>query len=148
MLEINNLTSHRISEKFLRKVARIVLKGEKKKEVQISLAFVGEKRIKELNKKYLNRNRVTDVLSFPESKFLLKKTKELNKMESLGEIVICLNQIKKNAKRFNSQFKTELSRILIHGILHLLDYDHEKSQKMEKKENYYLSLAFHQRKIN
>ena len=61
----------------------------------------------------------------------------------LGEIVICLNEIKKNTRRFKSQFKIELARVLIHGILHLLGYDHEKSekksQKMERKEKYYLS---------
>jgi len=61
----------------------------------------------------------------------------------LGEIVICLREVKKNARRFNSTFKKELVRVLIHGILHLLGYDHEKlekeAEKMEEKENYYLS---------
>ncbi|PIR71400.1 MAG: rRNA maturation RNase YbeY, partial [Candidatus Nealsonbacteria bacterium CG10_big_fil_rev_8_21_14_0_10_37_25] len=86
-------------------------------------------RIRKLNKKYRGKNRMTDVLSFPDN--------------GLGEIVICLREVKKNAKKFGSSFKKELSTCLIHGILHLLGYDHEKSveevKKMRDREEYYLS---------
>ena len=85
--------------------------------------------MKELNKKYRRKNRETDVLSFPG--------------EKEGEVIICPSVVKKNAKNFGSSFKSELVRILIHGILHLLGYDHEKSKKeaikMEKKQAYYLA---------
>ena len=53
--------------------------------------------------------------------------------------------MKKNAKRFDSNFETELAKVLIHGILHLLGQDHEKNEiaakKMEEKQNYYLGLC-------
>jgi len=123
MVEINNLTTVSIDEEFLKKVAEKVLEGEKAKG-ELSIALVGQGRIRELNKKYRGKNRVTDVLAFPSN--------------GLGEIVICLREVKKNAKRFGSSFEKELATCLIHGILHLLGYDHEK---MEEKQKYYLSIC-------
>jgi probable rRNA maturation factor len=136
MIEINNLTTVSVDEEFLKKVAKEVL--EKETPVQktgtrgdLSIALVGQGRIRELNKKYRGKNRVTDVLAFPGN--------------GLGEIVICLREVKKNAKRFNTTFKKELARVLIHGLLHLLGEDHEKSEAeaktMEEKQNYYLNLC-------
>ena len=119
MIEINNLTASSVDEEFLKGVAKKVLKGEKKKEIDLSIAFVGEARMRKLNKKYRGKNKVTDVLSFG---------------NELNEIVICLREVKKNAKKYNSTFKKELARVLIHAILHLLGYEHEK---MQEKEEYY-----------
>jgi len=129
MIEINNLTTNPVAKEFLKKIAKKVLKGENKSEAEISIALVGEGRIMELNKKYRGKNRVTDVLAFGDN-------------DGLGEIVICLREVKKNAKKYDTTFEKELSKVLIHGILHLLGYNHEKSEvqakKMEEKENYYL----------
>lgn len=154
MIEINNLTTNPVDEEFLKKIIEKVLEGEsaswRKKEANLSIVLVGQGRIRELNKRYRGENRVTDVLAFP------------NQELGLGEIVICLREVKKNAKRFSSTFEKELARVLIHGILHLLGYDHEKSEKtakeveetkasslpfatarvMEEKQNYYLKLFF------
>ena len=62
--------------------------------------------------------------------------------KELGEIVICLSEVKKNAKRLKLDYNKELVRVLIHGILHLAGYDHERGEKeagkMKDKENYYL----------
>lgn len=131
MIEINNLTTDPVDEEFLKKVSQKVLEGEKQKDKNLSIALVGQGRIRKLNKKYRGKNRVTDVLSFPE--------------DGLGEIVICLREVKKNTKRHNSTFKKELAQVLIHGILHLLGYNHEiskeKAKKMAEKENYYLELC-------
>ncbi len=145
MIEINNLTTNSVSEDFLRRIAKIVLEGEGKKEVGLSIAFVGQGRMREINKKYRKKNRVTDVLAFPESKVLLEKFRVglFQKVQGLGEIIICLREVKKNAKKFKSSFDKELAKVLIHGILHLLGYDHEKSEteaeKMKEKEECYLS---------
>ena len=122
MIEINNLTSGRgVDEKFLKRVASLVLVQEKK-EKKLSLALVGQKRIKELNRKYRKKNRATDVLSFPYG--------------DSGEIVLCPGVIRKNAKEYGLPFKKELARILIHGLLHLSRHGH---QEIIKKEEYYLS---------
>lgn len=130
MIEINNLTTVSIDEEFLKMVVKRVLEEENTEKVDLSIALVGQGRMRALNKKYLGKNRVTDVLAFP------------NKNMGLGEIVICLREVKKNAKRFGTTFEKELSTCLIHGILHLLGYNHEKSEadakKMENRQNYYL----------
>lgn len=139
MIEINNLTTNPIDQDFFKKVAEEVLEGEKKRGAELSIALVGQGRIRELNKRYRGKNRVTDVLAFGEnSKF--------RPIQGLGEIVICLREVKKNAKKFNQSFEKELTRVLIHGTLHLLGYNHEKSDRegkiMEEKENYYLPRIF------
>ena len=123
MIEVNNLTTVSADEEFLKKVVEKVLESENKNK-DLSIALVGQGRIRELNKKYRGKNRVTDVLAFPSN--------------GLGEIVICLREVKKNAKRFGSSFEKELATCLIHGILHLLGYDHEK---MEEKQKYYLLIC-------
>lgn len=131
MIEINNLTATPINDDFLKKVAERILK-EEKREADLSIALVGLNRIRELNKKYRKKDKITDVLSF--------------KYNHSGEVVICPQEVKKDAERLKSAFKKELARVLIHGTLHLLGYDHEKSkkkaQKMTEKENYYLNLVF------
>jgi probable rRNA maturation factor len=139
MIEINNLTVDRINMRFLSKVAKIVLIGENKKGADLSIALVGQRRIKNLNKKYRKKNQATDVLVFGQNqKFPITPKSGLD----LGEVIICLREVKKNAKRFKSGFEKELARVLIHGILHLLGYSHKKSKigakEMEKRENYYL----------
>lgn len=148
MIEINNLTTVSINEDFLKKIAKKVLEGEKaRKEVNMSIALVGPGRIKKINKRYRGKNRITDVLSFSEFKIELGQFKvgDLKKTRDLGEIIICLREVKKNAKKYKLEFETELARVLIHGVLHLLGYDHEKSGKeakeMEEKQNYYLSKS-------
>lgn len=136
MIEINNLTARTVSEEFIVNVAKLVLKGENKKNASLSIALVGPKIIKALNKKYRGKNRATDVLAFCENS-------KLKTPGGLGETVICPGEVDKNAKRFGFTFKKELARVLIHGLLHLLGYDHERSEKeakkMERKQEYYLS---------
>ena len=132
MINITNLTTQSIDENFLKKVPEKVLEQENKKGQDLSIVLVGPERMRKLNKRYRGKNRVTDVLAFG-------STEE----GELGEVVICLSEIKKNAKRFNSTFEKELILCLIHGILHLLGYDHEiskeKEKEMEEKQQYYIS---------
>lgn len=142
MIECNNLTDIYVDEEYLKKILEKVLK-EEKKQGELSIALIGRARIKELNKNYRKKNRVTDVLSFREKEVLAPDFPSLEtKFLGLGEVVICLPEVIKNAKKFEITFEKELARILIHGVLHLLGYDHEKGEKraenMQKKEKYYL----------
>ncbi|MBU2578840.1 rRNA maturation RNase YbeY [Patescibacteria group bacterium] len=137
MIEINNLTKTRIDQNFVKKIVSVVLKTEKKtKSNTLSIALVGTERMRKLNKKYRNKNQTTDILSFCEfsNDFFVKG---LEQIENLGEIIICLREVKKNSQKINITFEKEFTRVLIHGILHLLGYDHEKSKKqaiiMQKK---------------
>ncbi len=140
MIEIRNLTKVKIDRKALTAVAKKVLKSENIKLKGLSVVFLGSGEIRKLNKKYRGKNQPTDVLSFNQDcNFPFSE-------EELGEIAICPQQVKKNAERLGEKFKKELSRVLIHGILHLLGYDHEKNvneaRRMEEKQEYYLSLFF------
>ena len=146
------MTAVAVDKDFLEQIVKKVLRGENSKETNLSIAFVGERRMRKLNKKYRKKNKATDVLSFGEvSSFQMPVRRvclsggQADSIMGLGEVVICLRTVKKNAKRQNLTFREEIARVLIHGILHLLGYDHEKSQKaakkMEKKECYYLSEA-------
>ena len=128
MIEINNLSGKEINGNFSKKVCQEVLKGEAKK-IDLSVAFLKSEAVKKLNKKYREKDKPTDVLSFLYG--------------NSGEIIICPEVVAKNAKKTGSNFKKELTLVLIHGILHLLGYDHEKNAKkallMEKKQESYLS---------
>lgn len=142
MIEINNLTQSKVSDVLVKTAAENVLKGEGFSPASIvSVAFVGPGRMRKLNKTYRGKNKTTDILSFPESKVAFGKFKigKLEKIQGLGELIICLREVNKNAKKFNISTDKELVRVVIHGVLHLLDFDHEKdSGEMFKKEITYL----------
>ncbi len=121
---------------------RIILKaidrlnlGLNKNKIEISINLISEARIKTLNQKYRGKNKVTDVLSFP----IDSKPMPRSAIIPLGDIFICLPFAKKQAKRENIDIEKKLSWLIIHGFLHLLGYDHDKSEKdrleMEKLEN-------------
>ncbi|MDD5721273.1 MAG: rRNA maturation RNase YbeY [Candidatus Pacebacteria bacterium] len=94
------------------------------KKYSLSIACVDEKTSKEINKKYRNKNKPTNILSF-----LLSKNE--------GEIILCPAVIKKEAKNFNKTFSDFLGFLVIHGMLHLKGYEH--GSKMEEMEEKYLS---------
>jgi len=148
MVEIHNLTRISVKKDFLKKIVKEILKKENKKGV-ISVILVNSRRIWQLNKKYRRENKKTDVLSFPVAPkekifFPVVGAKKIEK--ELGEIIICPQEVKKNSKIFGLGFEKELKRVLIHGVLHLLGYNHEKSKReaeiMRIKEEYYLCQFF------
>ena len=113
----------------------------KKNTLICSLLLSGTKEIKNLNKKFRKKNKSTDVLSFPfyEKNQLNNKIRK-DKEVYLGDIIINLSQVKK--KNNKAKFKEELNKLWIHGLLHLLGYDHKSNsqylqmQKLEKKFSY------------
>lgn len=110
----------------------MVLKEEKARpDCELSFVFVDDKFIKPLNKKYLNANHPTDVLSFNFPYFSKEKIK------FLGEIIISCETVKRNASIYGNTPNNELIFCVIHGILHLLGYgDYTKRSKdvMFKKQ--------------
>jgi len=118
MLEIANLTKHKIDKNLLKNAAAnaLAILGTRGLE-NISLVLVGETKIKALNWKYLKRNRVTDVLSF----------------EDLNEIFICVPEAARQSKLLKTSLNSELTRLLAHGIVHLKGYEHERSKSAELK---------------
>jgi len=113
--------------KILESAAKTLKLGGSKIEVSVNLT--GETKIKNLNKKYRNKNTATDVLSFPLSTDVLKKYDIL----PLGDIFICLPVAKKEAEEENISIEKKLAWLTVHGFLHLLGYNHEKSAKDAKK---------------
>lgn len=110
---------------------KIVYKHFKLKQ-GISIALVSPQEIQVLNKVYRHKNKVTDVLSF-----------NLDSDDLLGELVICLHKAKEQAKSHKKSLKEELQLLTVHGVLHLLGYDHELSEaeylKQEIMQNKILS---------
>ena len=114
----------------------------KKKHFYFTLLLSEDKQIKNLNKKFREKNKSTDILSFPfqtkkELKKILKKEKEIY----LGDIIINLNKMHNNKiKNFNIEF----DRLWIHGLVHLFGYEHEKDKdfkEMQRVEKKYYDLV-------
>ena len=133
ILPIKNFTKQKLHQKYLNRIADETLKvAEFKKPAEISLVIVGEKRIRTLNKKYRGIDKITDVLSFGNGaidRIVKSKTAEFinppDNIVRLGEIFICYSQAAKQAKQKNHSVKRETTILLIHGILHLLGYEHK-----------------------
>ena len=106
---------------------------ENKSVGQLSFIFCSDNYLLKINKKYLNHDFFTEVISFDHS--------EENHIS--GDIYISIDRVKENAKEFGYSLKDELHRIIIHGLLHLLGYS-DKTQElkatMKEKEDFYLSL--------
>ncbi len=138
MIEINNTIKFTVDKKLFTGLAKKIIKGENK-QIDLSVAFIAKDKMKEINKKYRKKNKATDVLSFESSEGFTN----LNSRLSLGEVIICPDIVRENAKKFGNTFKYELIKVFIHGVLHVLGYDHEKSKKealkMEEREKFYLS---------
>ena len=113
IIEINNITKNKINTKILQKGIAAFNKKIKAGDETVSVAFVSEAKIKELNKRYRGINKVTDILSFVGDK------------DNFGELIICYPQIKRQAKEGHHSIDDELLFIFIHGLLHLAGYDDE-----------------------
>ena len=105
------------------------------KNFLFTIHSLSENESKELNHKTFNKNKPTDVLSFP----LYNDIDSINKLdksmsEDMGDMFICRNIIKKNAEIYNKDFVEELQYIVIHGLLHLIGYSHEKNDKLKVYE--------------
>ncbi len=97
---------------------------------------LNESESKKLNQKTFNKNKPTDVLSFP----LYNDIEAINQLdqsmhEDMGDMFICRKVIKKNAEIYDKDFVEELQYIVIHGLLHLIGYSHEKSDKLKTYES-------------
>jgi len=120
----------------LKKVEKTLLTIKNKKflniiknysSLSVSIVFVSKKKMKELNFKYRKKNSTTDVLSFPYLE------PELPDNLYIGEILIDPERVYCQSKLYGITFWQELTRVLIHGFLHLIGYDHEKSVNQAKK---------------
>ena len=101
-------------------------------ESWISVNFVKKSKVQELNAKYNKLDMSTDVLSFP---FVFVDSGEKVDNEELGEIYISEDVVKENAKEYKVKYEEELLRVLIHGALHILGYDHKGNLNVPEPED-------------
>ena len=123
-----------LNEKKITKAADKILSILKQPQAELSILFVGDKKMSQLNNSYRGISKSTDVLSF-EAQIPVTQT---DCDTVLGDIVINVHRAEFQAKSWGTTFYNEIYRLLIHGTLHLLGYDHEASnyyaRKMRKKE--------------
>lgn len=125
-IEIINEFGYEKDYSYLDKVISIALEEEKVENAIFSIIFVSEDRIQEINKEYRGIDKVTDVISFA---FEDNPDIIYDDFRFLGEIYICIPRMMEQAKLYGHSEVRELSFLTVHGILHLLGYDH-----MEKKD--------------
>ena len=132
----NNLWNKKIKKKdiFFNKLVKFFPKKYRfiGKKISLSILLSDNKRIKKLNKSFRNKDKPTDVLSFP-----FEKKLNLKKNTYLGDIVISYEFMNKPKNLTNLDFKNKVIKIFIHGFLHLLGHDHVKLKdfkKMSKEE--------------
>jgi len=112
-IEVYNGTRQRVPQLLLKRAGDVVGKKMRAGGCDISVAFIGERRMRTLNRIYRGKDAVTDVLSFVEA----------GERRRAGEVVLCYQQIKRQAKRQGTSVQTELVFIFVHGLLHVLGYD-------------------------
>ncbi len=127
--QINDLFGYKKDYSFLDSVIARTLTKENAAGSIFSIIFVDEAKIQEINKAYRNIDRVTDVISFA-----LEDQKDDFQLEErvLGDIFICIPRMQEQAVSYDHSEKRELAFLVVHGLLHLLGYDHQTKIDEEK----------------
>ena len=122
------------NEAKIKKIVKTVYQNENVYDSHISIIFTNDELVSLLKKSFFKINELSDVIAFRLNDYSEKMVE--------GEVYISVERVFYNAKKYNEKKTNEISRVLIHGILHLLNYkDNEKESKnlMTSKENYYLT---------
>jgi len=122
-IEVFNETKELLDKELdeLKKLLNNICLDEKLGEGEFNVIIVDKEKIQELNKEYRNIDRITDVISFALED---DETIKLDNYRMLGDIYICIEKAKEQANEYGHSFKRELSFLAVHGLLHLLGYDH------------------------
>ena len=119
----------------MKNAADLTLQEEKKRDSVVNLKIVGNAEMQQLNKEFRNKDRATNVLSFTNDDLSKDVTK------NIGDIAISYDFVKQEAKDHGKSFSDHVIHMLVHGIYHILGYDHEddiSAEVMESKEIYIL----------
>lgn len=120
----------RLPKKLLITTAKVALQKVNCDDAQINISLVKDATIKKLNKLYRGKNYATDVLSFEVPKSFPK----CGKACCVGDVIIGIETASRNAKNDGRTLNEELKELLVHGILHLCGYDHEKVSKAKTEK--------------
>ena len=133
-LEYLDLEENSKYEEIIKKVVEQCFKEENMEDskLYISITLTTPEHIHEINKQYRNVDRATDVLSFPmfEKEEIDSKiaNHDFEHEDVLGDIVISIEQVEKQAKEYGHSFEREFAYMLVHGFYHLMGYDHIKEE--------------------
>jgi probable rRNA maturation factor len=108
-----------------------ILEQEKMSDCVINLRLLNDKEMKKLNMQFRQKDKTTNVLSFPNDDISVKQTK------NIGDIAISVEYVKAEAKKEGKTFDDHIIHMLAHGVYHILGYDHENNENaviMENKE--------------
>ncbi|HEY6197837.1 MAG TPA: rRNA maturation RNase YbeY [Candidatus Binatia bacterium] len=120
---VSRVRGRKLPLRRIQRTAEKILDFVDESESELSLAFVGNAAIAKLNKKYRRKSKATDVLSFP------AEPAANGGPGLLGDVVISVDKAREQAQAGGWTLTQEIDRLLIHGIVHLLGYDHERSAK-------------------
>ncbi len=120
--EIFNETNEKLDLEEEKKIIEFALKHENLNNVIFNVIFVDDKKIQEINKNYRGIDRITDVISFALEDGEENINFEFGRL--LGDIYICVPRMKQQAIEYGHSLKREMGFLTIHGLLHLLGYDH------------------------
>ncbi len=138
--QLINETDAEIDQRRIQKLITHIFQSEGlSAETIINIVFTDNAKIHELNKKFLDRDRPTDVLSFNVHTEYLPR-----ELPILGDVYISAEKAKEQAYSFQVTFQDELERLVAHGILHLIGYEHEdpgQQEKMEALTEQYLAFS-------
>lgn len=126
-IEINQSVGKKINEKWLNKIIVRTLGAVGVKNAEISVAFVNNREMKKLNKTWRGKNKTTDVLSF------IYEEKKSGGVKLFGEMIISSPQATRQAREYGWSTKQEIKELLVHGLLHLCGFDHEKGERGARK---------------
>lgn len=118
-----------LSTKELDYIFSTIAKGEKKKITTVSVTLMTPLMIAKINKQYRGKNKATDILSFPDGEY-----------GQAGDLLLCPSYIKTKAQEYGHSLRQHYTLLCIHGMLHLLGYDHIKDKDfavMKKREDHY-----------
>ena len=129
MLNIENLTNLTINTKLLEEISKALLNNHASREIDLTVC--NNQTIQEYNREYRGKDKATDVLSFPIHNEIIGNDFHM----PLGSIVISADFVEEKAREFEHTNSDELSLLFIHGMLHILGFDHEiDNGEMRKKE--------------
>ncbi len=135
MIYVRNSTrKHRIAIRRIERSARALLAATGRPAATLSLTFVGDAAMRRLNREHREKDRTTDVLSFPMYEpFAAPKKRDARGPEiMLGDIIISVDVAVRQAAGYEARLDDEIERLLVHGVAHLLGHDHEEPKQRRR----------------
>ncbi|MDQ2909319.1 MAG: rRNA maturation RNase YbeY [Candidatus Eremiobacteraeota bacterium] len=132
MIYLRNATrKHAVRLRRAERAAQALLAASGRPRASLSVSFVGDRAMRRLNREHRGRDTTTDVLSFPlYAPFTVpQRTRAQGPELLLGDIVISVDVAARQARDYGASLETEIQRLLVHGVAHLLGYDHEKPRE-------------------